>query len=369
MYAGGADDGHRRRRRRGAQGHRRPQRAQGLPAARGLLADRVLPGQARGGVGEVRAEASRPTPSCATSPTATPSTWPRVINWAVASRACVVIDGGTCNRSGRSPCTVRPPSWRLRVIDLATLGGNVAIRSATAVSHLHRSAGGAGEARVRRTPTWPPVSGPRTRCARPRLRRCTGTSCRCDHRAIGELAGLGKGVVAHENREERRARKQFQFQRRPRCHRQRAHRRARRCGGPEVGAPSAGGRDDWRSATSCSNRICSRRRNSPAKSPRRLGAAAPESKRPAEGLGAVHLPSVMLLAGRGFCSIQHVHVAPVRHHAREVAIREAASVCEQHNSVSRSNASRTSPARLHEQPHVLALRSRRRRTRPPASGS
>ena len=55
MYAGAPDDGHRRRRRRGAQGHRRPQRAQGLPPARGLLADRVLPGQARGGPGEVRA--------------------------------------------------------------------------------------------------------------------------------------------------------------------------------------------------------------------------------------------------------------------------------------------------------------------------
>ncbi len=74
MYAGRADDGHRRRRRRGAQGHRRPQRAQGLPPARGLLAHRVLPGQARGGVGEVRAASSRPTPSCARSPRATRST-------------------------------------------------------------------------------------------------------------------------------------------------------------------------------------------------------------------------------------------------------------------------------------------------------
>src|SRR5207244_591402 len=50
-----ADDGHRRRRRRGAQVHRRPQRAQGVPPARGLLAHGVLPGQAREGVGEVRA--------------------------------------------------------------------------------------------------------------------------------------------------------------------------------------------------------------------------------------------------------------------------------------------------------------------------
>ena len=59
MYAGRADDGHRRRRRRGAQGHRRPPGAQGVPPARGLLADRVLPGQARGGVGEDAAEARR----------------------------------------------------------------------------------------------------------------------------------------------------------------------------------------------------------------------------------------------------------------------------------------------------------------------
>ena len=42
---GRADDGSGRRRRRSAQGDRRPQRAQGLPPARGLLADRVHPGQ------------------------------------------------------------------------------------------------------------------------------------------------------------------------------------------------------------------------------------------------------------------------------------------------------------------------------------
>ena len=56
---GRADHGHRRRRRRGPQGHRRPQRAQGLPPPRGLLADRVLPGQARGGLGEDAAQARR----------------------------------------------------------------------------------------------------------------------------------------------------------------------------------------------------------------------------------------------------------------------------------------------------------------------
>ena len=38
MYAAAPDHGHRRRRRRGPQGHRRPQRAQGLPPPRGLLA-------------------------------------------------------------------------------------------------------------------------------------------------------------------------------------------------------------------------------------------------------------------------------------------------------------------------------------------
>ena len=76
MYAGRADDGHRRRRRRGAQGHRRPQRAQGLPAARGLLADRVLPGQASEGPARSSSRCSRPTPSCASSPTATRSTSP-----------------------------------------------------------------------------------------------------------------------------------------------------------------------------------------------------------------------------------------------------------------------------------------------------
>ena len=54
---GRADDGPRRRRRRGAQGHRRPPRAPGLPAAgASVLADGVHPRQARGGVGEVRAE-------------------------------------------------------------------------------------------------------------------------------------------------------------------------------------------------------------------------------------------------------------------------------------------------------------------------
>ena len=53
----GTDDGDRRRRRRGPQGHRRPQRAEVVPAARGQLADRVLPGQAGGGAQEVRAPA------------------------------------------------------------------------------------------------------------------------------------------------------------------------------------------------------------------------------------------------------------------------------------------------------------------------
>ena len=76
MYAARADDGHRRRRRRGAQGDRRPQRAQGLPPARGLLADRVLPGQAREGVGEVRAEVRGRSRAARRWPTATPSTSP-----------------------------------------------------------------------------------------------------------------------------------------------------------------------------------------------------------------------------------------------------------------------------------------------------
>ena len=49
-----ADDGDRRRRRRGAQGDGGPQRAQGLRAAPGPVADRVHPGQARGGAEEVR---------------------------------------------------------------------------------------------------------------------------------------------------------------------------------------------------------------------------------------------------------------------------------------------------------------------------
>ena len=56
---GGADHGHRRRRRRGAQGHGGPQRPEGLPAPRGLLADRVHPGQARSGVAEVPAQVRR----------------------------------------------------------------------------------------------------------------------------------------------------------------------------------------------------------------------------------------------------------------------------------------------------------------------
>ncbi len=57
MYAARADDGPRRRRRRGAQGHRRPPGTPGLPAAgASVLAVGVHPRQARGGVGEVRAE-------------------------------------------------------------------------------------------------------------------------------------------------------------------------------------------------------------------------------------------------------------------------------------------------------------------------
>ena len=48
---GGSDHGHRRRCRRGPQGDRRPQRPEGLPTSRGLLADGVHPGQARGGMG------------------------------------------------------------------------------------------------------------------------------------------------------------------------------------------------------------------------------------------------------------------------------------------------------------------------------
>ena len=57
---GGAHHGHRRRRRRGAQGHRRPAGAQGVPPARGLLAHRVLPGQARGGLEEDAAAPRQP---------------------------------------------------------------------------------------------------------------------------------------------------------------------------------------------------------------------------------------------------------------------------------------------------------------------
>ena len=56
-----------------------------LPPARGLLADRVLPGQAREGAGRSSSRCSRPTPSCASSPTATPSTSP-----AAAERECVL---------------------------------------------------------------------------------------------------------------------------------------------------------------------------------------------------------------------------------------------------------------------------------------
>ena len=58
---GGADDGHRRRRRRGAQGHGRPAGAQGVPPARGLLPDGVPPVQARRGVGEDAARLRRST--------------------------------------------------------------------------------------------------------------------------------------------------------------------------------------------------------------------------------------------------------------------------------------------------------------------
>ena len=42
-------------------------------------------------------------PGCASWPTGTRSTCPAVTKPAVASRACVVVDGGTCIRSGRSP--------------------------------------------------------------------------------------------------------------------------------------------------------------------------------------------------------------------------------------------------------------------------
>jgi hypothetical protein len=55
MYAGAPTMGHRRRCRRGAQGDRRAQRAEAVPAARGLLPDAVLPEEARSRVGEVRA--------------------------------------------------------------------------------------------------------------------------------------------------------------------------------------------------------------------------------------------------------------------------------------------------------------------------
>ena len=76
MYAGGADDGHRRRRRRGAQGHRRPQRAQGLPArtrATGRPSTSRPSGRRRG---RSSSRCSTPTPSCARSPRATRSTSP-----------------------------------------------------------------------------------------------------------------------------------------------------------------------------------------------------------------------------------------------------------------------------------------------------
>ena len=53
----GTRHGHRRRRRRGAQGHRGPPGAQGLPPARGVLAHRVHPGQTRRGVAP---DATRP---------------------------------------------------------------------------------------------------------------------------------------------------------------------------------------------------------------------------------------------------------------------------------------------------------------------
>ena len=56
MYAGAPDDGARRRRRRGPQVDRRPPRAEGLPAARGLLPARVHPVQEGGGLGGVRTE-------------------------------------------------------------------------------------------------------------------------------------------------------------------------------------------------------------------------------------------------------------------------------------------------------------------------
>ena len=50
------------------------QRAQELPPARGLLADRVLPGQAGKRRGRSSSRSSRPIPSCGPWPTATPST-------------------------------------------------------------------------------------------------------------------------------------------------------------------------------------------------------------------------------------------------------------------------------------------------------
>ena len=76
MYAGAPDDGHRRRRRRGPQGHGRPQRAQGLPAPRGVLAHGVLPRQARRGEGEVRGALPGRSGAAGRWPTATPSTSP-----------------------------------------------------------------------------------------------------------------------------------------------------------------------------------------------------------------------------------------------------------------------------------------------------
>ncbi len=55
----GADDGARRRRRRGAHLHRGAPCAEGVPTARGRTSPRVHPVQARGGLGEVPAEVRR----------------------------------------------------------------------------------------------------------------------------------------------------------------------------------------------------------------------------------------------------------------------------------------------------------------------
>ena len=59
----GPDPVHHGRTQRGPQGDHRPQRAEGLPAPRGQLADRVLAGQAGGGQEEVRRPCWPPMPS------------------------------------------------------------------------------------------------------------------------------------------------------------------------------------------------------------------------------------------------------------------------------------------------------------------